>query len=98
MKRELLLIGFALALLSVKPIAAGEAGGAYGGDTTPPPPEPFEQVDENRDGQVDQEEARSAGIEMFDEADRDRNGSLDRSEFSALEEDGTLRKRCKPGR
>lgn len=74
---------------------AGEAGGAYGGETTLPPPQPFEQVDENHDGRVDQEEARSAGIEMFREADRNRDGALDQAEFAALDEDGTLRKRCR---
>lgn len=72
----------------------GEAGGAYGGGTAAPPTERFEQVDQDRDGGVDEEEARSAGIEMFREADEDRNGTLDRSEFSALEDDGTVKKRC----
>lgn len=76
------------------PSFAGEAGGAYGGATSPPATTPFEQVDTDRDGSVNEEEARSAGIEMFLHADEDRSGALDRSEFSALEDDGTIRKRC----
>lgn len=76
------------------PVHAGEAGGAYGGETSAPANTPFEQVDVNRDGSVDEEEARSAGIEMFRDADEDRSGDLDRSEFSALENDGTISDRC----
>lgn len=83
-----------MSLLLNGPAYAGEAGGAYGGATSAPPTTPFEQVDVNRDGHVDEEEARSAGIEMFEDADEDRNGGLDRSEFSALEDDGTVRERC----
>lgn len=86
---------FVLTLLMLQgPAFAGEAGGAYGGATSPPPTTPFELVDLDRDGRVNEEEARSAGIEMFRDADEDRSGALDRSEFSALEDDGTLRDRC----
>ena len=84
-----------IALLLGEPVAAGEAGGAYGGETTAPPTANFEQVDQDRDGAVTEEEARSAGVEMFDDADVDRDGTLDRSEFSALEDDGTIRTRCR---
>ena len=84
-----------IALLLGQPAAAGEAGGAYGGETTAPPTANFAEVDQDGDGAVTEEEARSAGIEMFEEADADRDHTLDRSEFSALEDDGTIRNRCR---